>query len=463
MDTIKKFIRNSGVFFIGNVFSKVIVIFLLPIYTKYISSAEYGYYDLSVTYSTVVTSMIFFEVWVGVMRYMYDGEDNKYKEKVIISGWAIFICSTIVYLIMGIGFNALKNVQYFWYILLYGLSISISNMYAFISRGYSKNIPFAVSGVINAFSSASINIILIVFFKFDFSALYIAAIIGNMAQIIYLEFKLGIWKNTHISQFDSSLTKCMLKYIMPLCVNSAAFWVLSSYNRVVINSVMTISDNGIYAVASKFSMAIAVVTTCCNYAWQDVSFSRNIEDDKNGVFYTKASQTYMIFMTAGTVMLLAGFKIAFPILVGNSYAAAEYVIPLALISSMISAYTNFIGNIFYTFKQTKTIFISMVISCLFNLIMCKPFIIILGLNGASFSVILSFVVNLIIRFVILNKLIGLKVNFKMLFYLISYICFSMIVYCYTGVIVNMIWLCGNMLIYMYVLRNFLFKVVRIVK
>lgn len=104
-----------------------------------------------------------------------------------------------------------------------------------------------------------------------------------------------------------------------------------------------------------------------------------------------------------TVILIPFFNIVFPYIVDESYYQAKVTIPLFLVSSVISAYSTFIGNIFYAIKDTKTIFISTVLSCLLNLTLCKPLIVLWGLNGANISIILSFIFNILIRFIVLKK------------------------------------------------------------
>ena len=77
---------------------------------------------------------------------------------------------------------------------------------------------------------------------------------------------------------------------------------------------------------------------------------------------------------------------------------------------MISAVSTFIGNIFYAIKETKMIFISMVISALVNVALCYPLITYFHINGANLSVLISFVVNILIRCVVLGKRISFKLD-----------------------------------------------------
>jgi O-antigen/teichoic acid export membrane protein len=130
------------------------------------------------------------------------------------------------------------------------------------------------------------------------------------------------------------------------------------------------------------------------YAWQDVSFSRNVDDESNGEFYSKACKKYLFFLGAGTALLLPMVNILFPFLVDQSYSDVKGTIPLFLLVAMAGAYSTFVGNIFYALKDTKTIFKSMVISCLLNLALCYPLIRWLGLNGANLAIFLSFLLNI---------------------------------------------------------------------
>ena len=47
MSSTKKFFKSSMVYFMGNVLTKIISFFLLPLYTTRISTDEYGYFNTS--------------------------------------------------------------------------------------------------------------------------------------------------------------------------------------------------------------------------------------------------------------------------------------------------------------------------------------------------------------------------------------------------------------------------------
>ena len=404
-----RFIKSSGIFFIGSVLSKAISILMLPLYTNRIPTDDMGYYDLSLTYITIATSFLFFDIWVAILRYMYDGKTKQEQSTAIKSGLLIFSVSSVVYLVFGLTFALIFNPDAILLILLYGLFQNISNLLCFCVRGFQKNKEFAISGIISTGTNVLVNLILILGFSVGYESLYIASIIGFIAQSSYLLFSGGIFSSLKVGKYDGDLTKSMFKYSLPLCLNSIAYWVLTSLNRIVLNGMYGNEANGIYAIGNKFSFVIGLITTCFTYAWQDISFSKANEQGV-GKFYSTASTMYSKVLLLCTALALPAIKIAFPILVGEAYSSAENTIPLFLIVASISAISTFIGNIFYAIKETRMIFISMVVSAIANVVLCYPLIMQFHINGTNLSVLISFVINILVRCVVLRKRISFQLD-----------------------------------------------------
>ena len=76
-----QFIKKLFVYFVGTVFNKLIIFILLPIYTRYLSPTDYGNADLSLTTVTMLTSLLFMEVWTPLLRFSYDCKTKDEKKK----------------------------------------------------------------------------------------------------------------------------------------------------------------------------------------------------------------------------------------------------------------------------------------------------------------------------------------------------------------------------------------------
>ena len=74
---LKLFFKNTFVYTIGGVLTRGVAIFLLPIYTNYLSPAEYGIIDLFIVIASIVNIIIALEISQGIARYYQDAKDEK--------------------------------------------------------------------------------------------------------------------------------------------------------------------------------------------------------------------------------------------------------------------------------------------------------------------------------------------------------------------------------------------------
>lgn len=456
------FIKNSIVFLLGSVLSKCLTLLLLPLYTSRIPTDDMGYYDLSLTYVTIAASVLFFEIWVAILRYMYDHPEKEGQSTVMRSGMAIFLVSSLIYVFLAVVISVFFEIENFIFILIYGLLLNFSNLYSFCARGLQKNAAFAISGIINSFANIFVCVILIVCFNINYVALYIGAIVGFLLQIVYLRIAAKELNSFFFGKLDKQLAFDMLKYSIPLCLNSVAYWVVNSICRVFLNMLYGNSANGLYAVGNKFSFVIALATTCFTYAWQDLSFSQANKEGNSGKFFSVACSVYSKFLILCTIISMPLLKWIYPIMVGDSYLEAESTLPLFLISAVISAISTFIGNIFYAIKETKTIFFSTIISAFFCILIGYPLTKVLFINGANLAICLSFLLNIIIRWVILRKKIGFKIGGSFPLLLAS-LFVATIVYTYCNLVTNFVLIPITILVAILMFRSYIFKAIRHIK
>lgn len=438
-EVIFRFMQSSGIFFLGTVLSKLISFLLLPIYTTLIPVADMGYYDISITYMNMAISFVFFEIWSAVLRFMYDGHTVEDKYKSVKSGMTIFFCSAVIYIVGGAILGRIIKIPHLNLILVCGILQCMVSYYTFSARGFGKNVDFAISGIINVIINALINIIMIVYLKYGFVAMYYGLILGNIAQLLYLELRLHIFTDSIQERFDKKEIVRMLRYALPLCLNTISYWFLTSFNRIALNWELGNEANGLYAIGNRFGMLITLVTTCFTYAWQDISFSYAGQQHNEKNFYSNACNLYMKFLMIGLYFLLPVFYYGFMLMINENYQAAKETIPLSLMVGVLSAISSFIGNVFYAIKDTKAIFVSTIISALSNIIIVFPLVRIMGINGANFSACIGFLINIIIRCLILRKKIDFSYNGK-LFLTLLIISIPVFIYYNKMRLIESIWL-----------------------
>ena len=414
MNEWKKFITTSGLYFLGNILPKSFSFLLLPIYTKYLNPSDYGYYDVVIAYLSIITSVLFLDIWNAVLRFMFQNRgDAKYNP--VYSGGVIFLASILVYSIVLLSIQYFIEIKYFVLVFINGLSLTIQSYYSSVARGLRRNKVFAFSGIISTLIAAISNLIMIVFMGMDYSALYLSSIISIAVQLLILELSVKLIKNYSADRIDSALMKQIFLFAAPLCLNSLSFWLLSSYNRVAVASYLNVYENGLFSIASKFSAILVMASMCFSMAWQETAFSKNGTSEEKGVFFSNALNLYIKFILISTLIILPTIWVIFPYFIDSNYGKAKSYIPLYLIGTMMSILSNFLGTIFGNIMKPKIVLISTLMGSVVSIASMHGLITVFGVNGANLSFILGFTVTVVTRVILLNKFITLKLNYRLVF------------------------------------------------
>ncbi len=449
-----KFIKSSGIFFVGTVMTKLISFLLLPLYTSYISPDDYGAYDLGLTYIMFFCSVLYFDIWSGIMRFMYDYTGNE-RKKPISSGIGIFLCSTLMYTITMLVIAPHLNLQYPFLLGLYGVLMNCQTLAGYIARGYEKNVLYTAAGIVGSFVTILFNILLLVGLKMDYSALIIASCVGFLVNILIIVIGL---KEPHVfslRSFDFQIFKDMFVFSLPLCVNSVAYWFLTSYNRVVIDAELGAAVNGFYAIAGRFGSMITLFTTCFQMAWQELSFSKTARNDNLEEFYSVAINNFIKCMGAGLAILIPVIYIIYPFMVNESYGVGKELIPLYLFGTILSTISSFLGNAFTAIKKNNLLFWTMVIGSVSNVVCIHLLIGVVGMQASNISLAVGFFMSCLARVLIFGKHVKLDLDYKGIAILLGTIVLVSIAYHSELLWANALALCFAMLVFVFLFRDLL--------
>ncbi len=409
MNKVKRFIQTSFVYLVGNVLSKLVAFFLIPLYTSKISPEQYGTYDLVIAFVNLFAPIAFFQIWDGMFRVTFDYEKENDKYKVISN--SIFVCLGGI-LIYGLVFSVVYSLipfDYALYVLAYGCFFSLHYLYGYICRVFLDNKLSVLSGFISTLITALLNVVLILYFKWDVKSLYFAPTIGMVVQILIVEFRYKVLKQFKLSSLSKKTISKMIRFSLPLCLSSVSYWLLSGFTKLVITYYLGAADNGLFAIANRFASLVTLVITIFQYSWNELSYM--MANDKNRTnIYNICMDLLIKFVLLGSAGICICIKIIFPYFVDEQYALAMAIIPATIIGSMLNAMASFISTMFMTEKKTNVVMYSTLISAAVNvalgIVLTKAF----GLHGATIALGVSFAVLLIMRMVQAKQHFRIKFN-----------------------------------------------------
>lgn len=454
MNKIAKFAKTSAIYFLGQVAVKIISFFLLPLYSDRFSTTDYGNFDYATAILNVVVPLVCLEIWSCILRYIFDYEEAEGKYGVVSNGLSIFLVSVAVYTVGFVVIRLFFAFEYATLIYLYGLTLMLQNLFGNIARGMGKNMMYMLSGVVSSTALIVINIILIVGFNRSVDTLFISGIISGLIQVVMLECSVKAIGHFRLRALDRSMIGSMLRFSGPLCVNTVAFWLLTSYSRLPIKEILGDGQVGIFGMASRFTVILSLFVSIFNMAWQELTFSIGNEEGRSNT-YSHGIDLLLKFLGCGMLLLIPFTKVAFDLLINEAYQEALDIIPLYYLGTLASSFSSFLGNIFSAEKRNGTIFFSTAAAALVNVSVIHLTIRPWGLQGVTLALCLGFFVNVLIRILFLRKQVDLKINVKFLVSLGVMFGASTLVFYLAGNIVNIVWFVLMGLFALYVFRDLL--------
>lgn len=392
----------------GNLGSKLISFFLVPLYTYALTATEYGVVDLIVTVGTVAVPVLTLNISEAVMRFALDKDAD--KKKITQIGTGILIIGMLLgLLIFPICHSFNKISQYSEFVYFYVVALSMSQLYLCDLRGKELLVYYSIGNVLNTFFIAALNILFLVVLKEGIEGYLKAYIIANTLTAIYAIVVGKGYKSFNFSEIDKGLLARMAKYSIVLIPNSFMWWIMNSSDRIMVSSMISVAANGIYAVSYKLPTLVSTLTTIFNQAW---SYSAIREEGTAD----ESEYNNKIFKVLIGILMLTGIGIltfAKPFL--SVYVSKEYYIawkymPFLTVGCVYLTMASFMATSYTVHKDSFGYLFSGMFGAIFNIVMNFILIPLIGVYGAAIATCISYILVFVFRLFHTRKYI--KYNIK---------------------------------------------------
>lgn len=409
----KRLVKNTIIYMVGNIGSKLLQMLILPILTGILLTEEYGYYDLIITTINLVTPIVTLQVVEAMFRFLFNGDEK--EKRVIISSVSMVLFLGVIILAIAIYVTTFIGIdlQYPFLIYLNYVTCIVFDYMQKIARSQQKNLSIAISGIINTFVMLSIEALTLLVFHMRVSGMLLANCISYLIAALYLEYVLHIEKFFSTRAVSIKKIRDLLKYSLPLVPNSVCWWIVSACDRYVISFFLSVSSNGIYSIASKFSQLLSMATSVFQMAWQESSI---IESDKESrdLFYTNTFNSYIRLLLGGYIVLLPFIRLIIPYLIAKEYQIGYLYNPLLLLGAVFAAFSQFYGSAYLVFKKTSDALSTTIIAAIVNVFVGIRLIKHVGLFAPAFGTTLSFFLQWILRVHQMRDYFKVKLDYKFL-------------------------------------------------
>lgn len=428
MSKKKELIKNTIIIFMGKVCTQLISFLLLPLYTSYLLTEEYGFVDLVTTYVTLIVPIITMELEMSVFRYLVDcRKDEKEKKKIFSNNFIILLASLALFIVLYLVVTCFWKFDYCYLILFDIIICTFSGNFLQITRGVGRTLDYAISCIITGITTILLNILLIVVFKLGAFGMITSMALANGLGAVYLFIRLKMWQYIDFKKKDKKLIKEMYKYSIPLVPNGISWWIVNVSDRSIITAILGTAANGIYAVSNKFPTILSSLLGIFNLSWSE-SAALHVNSPDRDQFFSEVSNTVTKLFTCLGVGMISCMPFVFPILINKSYNDAYNYIPILILGSVFNVIICLYSALYIAKKMTKQVATTSIIGAIINIIINVVLIKYLGLYAAALSTAISYFVMMVYRHFDLKKYMRITYEKGLLIKTIVIFTFAIILY-----------------------------------
>ncbi|MDG9305410.1 oligosaccharide flippase family protein, partial [Streptococcus pneumoniae] len=389
MSKYKELAKNTGIFALANFSSKILIFLLVPIYTRVLTTTEYGFYDLVYTTIQLFVPILTLNISEAVMRFlMKDGVSKKSVFSIAVLD--IFIGSIAFALLLLVNnLFSLSDLisQYSIYIFVIFVFYTLNNFLIQFSKGIDKIGVTAISGVISTAVMLAMNVILLVVFDWGLLGFFIANVCGYVIPCIYIVSRLRLWELFEI-KIDKKLQWEMVYYALPLVLNILSWWVNNTSDRYIVTAIVGIQASAIISVAYKIPQILSTISAIFIQSWQISAIK--IQEDKSDTTFVSNMLLYynalLLIIASGIILFVKPIS---NILFGISFYSAWELVPFLIISSLFNAISGCIGAIMGAKMDTHNIAKSALVGMIANIILNIVLTFLMGPQGITISTLIA--------------------------------------------------------------------------
>lgn len=406
-------LKDTFIFALGNIGSKVIIFFLIPFYTNYLSPVEYGLADLIFTVSQVIIPFFSLVIFDSIIRFgLYRKERS---QDTLIVGVLVWIVGTVVLFFLCPVLSLYRNIAgWKWHIAVYvSLNILVSIELNYL-KVMDKNLLYSIACIIQTASLAGLNILYVAILHKGISG-YLTAYIGSNVVVAITVFFLGhLYEELLKAKWDKFLAKDMVCYSVPLILNNLSWWVIQSSDKLMIETMVGVAALGIYTVASKIPSLISVFVAIFQQAW-GISSIKEMDSGNDSEFYSVVFSIYSVLVFGICIILNMLIKPFMDVYIrSKEYVDAWRYVPLLMVSAVFSAIAAYCGGMYGALKKSVNNMLSTFSAAIVNIIINYFMIIAVGLWGAIIGTIASYMILAYIRLIDIKRFVALDVKWKKL-------------------------------------------------
>ena len=346
-DGLRKTLSHSVVYGIGLGAQNIVSLIMLPIYTRYLTPADYGTIGMMQIIIDIASGVFGMQVVQGVFRNYHAAQTQQGRDTVVASATAYVILSKLVGVFALVALSGPAARLLFGsddlqrYMALFAVSLLTTSLFFMpfqYLRVLEKPIAFVTLSVAKLLIQLSLNIYFVVHLRMGVPGVIWATVLTGLT----LGGAMATWVLVR-TRFSVSIgqIKALVGYSWPLVLSGLVALYVSTGSRILISRVAGLAEVGLFMLASRLSGVMgATIWRPFNQAWSSQRFKL--------IGSAHGSNTYARgFLMASVVLVYAAVALStfapevLRIMSHRSFWGAATLVPLLTLQSVIVTATRF--------------------------------------------------------------------------------------------------------------------------
>ena len=394
---MNKLFKNTAIYAVGEILPKIVSFLLLPVFTRYLTTSEYGILSYTSSFMLLLTVISILSLNSYALRYYFERKDE--GERRLLLGTVYMVIGLMNLILIALGWLFLPLIidnyhiqvpwdPYFKLALINNFLASFSTIPLVIYRVRQDSAKYVMLSFSFSMLTFFFNVIFVVFLKQGIIGYYHSTLLVSIPYFFIYAYIIRKYSCFKISR---DYVKEGLRFSLPLLPGAIAYFFLNMVDRIILERNVPLSDLGIYNIAVTLTSTLGIVIHSGYHAVEPEIFSHYGSKD----YYTFVKKAQTVFFSAiyvGALLLALFSQEVFIIMTGPSFHEGFHLVPILIIGVVMSGQNVIYGGVLASEKRTKIqggiSVVGAVFSFIFNLVLIPMW----GTVAAALSRMFSYVI-----------------------------------------------------------------------
>ena len=355
----RSFVTHAATYAIGNVARRIVGFAMLPIYTRFLTPADYGVIGLLTFALALLEPLLGARLGWAIPRFYFDAKNHRGRREVMwgalsLTGGASAVSVIVLVLLRNVAANILfGNSKFALALGLFAITL-LSQPMEQIGMTYlrlrERSGLFVIFSVAKLILQLALNLLLVVYWREGVLGVVLSAVISSVV--------LGIGSAVYVAAheapaFNWQVTRRMMQFCWPLWLSALAGLYIGASGALFLRAFDTLSDVGRLQLALKFAVTVGMLIWApFQQHWEPMSFQ----------YYREAGgkrKFQVAFIGISALMFIGGLGVSIfaepviKVMATKSFYAAASAVPVLTLAIVLDRIRTFFDFSFMITDRTK--------------------------------------------------------------------------------------------------------------